>query len=73
MTLTGGNWITIAVIALTAVAGIAMFEAEVISFERFTEKQQGKIWERIDGQEAEITNLKTRVSVIEALMKEKRN
>ena len=44
MTLTGGNWITIAVIALTAVAGVAMFEADVIiSFERFTEKREALI------------------------------
>ena len=71
MTLTGGNWITIAVIALTAVAGVAMFEAEVISFERFTEKREAQIWERVDKQEVEITDLKTRVSVIEALMKAK--
>ena len=46
-------------------------EAEVISFERFTEKREAQIWERVDKQEVEITDLKTRVSVIEALMKAK--
>ena len=69
MTLTTGNWITLGVVAASAIAGIAMFKADVISFERFTEKREGEIWKRVDAQEKEIAGLKVRVSVLEAIRK----
>ena len=67
MTLTPANWITIAVVGIGIVSAAAMFKGDVLSFERFTEQREAEIWARIDVQEQEITKLKVRVSVLEAL------
>ena len=67
MTLTPANWITIAVVGIGLVSAAAMFKGDVLRFERFTEQREAEIWARIDVQEQEITKLKVRVSVLEAL------